>query len=93
MPGYILLGKYTPEGVKGISSERTKQANELIEKLGGKFDQMYATIGDYDLVFHVQFPDNATAIKGSYELNKLTGVDFLTMPAVSIVEFDKLIAK
>ncbi len=92
MPAYILLGKYTPEGVKGISADRTKEGNKLIEDLGGKIDKMYAVIGEYDLVFHVEFPNNETAIKGSVELSKLTGVNFLTMPAVSIVEFDKLVS-
>jgi len=93
MPAYILLGKYTAEGVKGISSERTQKGNELVEKLGGKVEQMYAVIGEYDLVFHVQFPDNQTAIQGSVELSQLTGIDFLTMPAVPVVEFDKLVSK
>ncbi len=93
MAAYILLGKYTADGVKGISSERTKQGNELIEKIGGKIEQMYATIGEYDLVFFAQFPDNETAIKGSVELSKLTGINFLTLPAVPMVDFDKMVSK
>jgi uncharacterized protein with GYD domain len=54
---------------------------------------MSAVIGQYDLVFHVELPDNETAIKGSVELSKLTGVNILTMPAVSVVEFDKRVSK
>jgi len=93
MPAYILLGKYSTEGVQGISSERTREGNQLIENLGGKVEQTYAVIGEYDLVMHVQFPDNETAIKGSVELSKLTGISFITMPAVPVVEFDKLVSK
>jgi uncharacterized protein with GYD domain len=93
MPAYILLGKYSAEGVKGISSARTQKGTKLIEKLGGKVNEMYATIGEFDLILHAEFPDNTTALKGSVELSKLTGISFVTMPAVPVVEFDKLVAK
>ncbi|MGE4358123.1 MAG: GYD domain-containing protein [Candidatus Omnitrophota bacterium] len=91
MAKFLMLGKYTLEGIKGISKERTNKGVELIEKAGGKVEKMYVLLGEYDLVFLVDFPDNASAIKTSVELTKLTGIGFTTCPAISVEEFDKLV--
>jgi len=51
-----MFGKYSPEAIKGISSERTKKANDAILKLGGEIVAQYALLGDKDLVFIVNLP-------------------------------------
>ena len=92
MAKYLMLGKYSLVGLKGMSSGRTKKALALIKKAGGKVDAMYALLGKYDLAFIVNFPSNAQAAKASIALTKLTGVGFVTSPALTIQEFDKLIS-
>lgn len=91
MAKYLMLGKYTLEGIKGISKERTKKVKEAIEKSGGKVEAMYALLGEYDLAFLVDFPDNSSVIKASVSLTKLTGIGFTSYPALSVEEFDKII--
>ena len=90
MSTYVLLGKYSPNALKKISNERTAKAINLIKKLGGKVHSMHALLGDYDLVFIVDFPGNTQAMEASLALFKLTEISFKTLPAIEIKAFDKL---
>jgi uncharacterized protein with GYD domain len=89
---FILLGNFVGDAVKEISAERTVQANALIKGLGGKVKAAYALLGAYDLMLVVEFPGVKEAMKASVELNKLLGIAFTTAPAVTVEEFDALIA-
>ena len=90
MATYFMFGKYSMEGMKGISSGRTSKALALIKKHGGEYKAGYALLGDMDLVLIVDMPDTGQALKTSAALAKLLGVSFSTAPAVSVDEFDKL---
>jgi uncharacterized protein with GYD domain len=92
MAVFFMYGKYSQEAVKGISSERTKKALDLIAKSGGKVNSMYALLGKYDIVLIVDFPALAEVMKASIALNKLSGIAFTSFPAISIEEFDKITA-
>jgi len=92
MSTYVLFGKYTPESIRGVSAKRTEEADKLIRSLGGEIKAGYALLGDTDLLFIVELPDNDTAIKASAGLTKLTGIGFRTAPAVTIKEFDRLLS-
>jgi len=52
MPYYIILGKWTEQGVKNAkdSPKRAAAAKALIEKAGGKWHGIYYTFGEYDFV-------------------------------------------
>lgn len=93
MATYFLFGKYTPEAMKGASARRTEEAAALIKSLGGTLQAGYALLGDTDLALIVDLPDNNAAIKASTGLTKLTGIGFRTAPAVTVEEFDKLMAQ
>ena len=54
---------------------------------------MYTLLGEYDLVLIVNFPKVEDIMKVSVALSKLTGISFTTYPAVSVEQFDKLIAE
>jgi len=91
MERFLMLGKYSLEGIKGITAQRTREVVSIIEKAGGKVDSMYALIGIYDLSFIVDFPGFSDAVKTSVELTKLTGISFTTFPAMTVEKFDKLV--
>ena len=93
MATFMMFGKYSFEGVKGISSKRTEQSVKLIEKYGGKVKAMYALLGEKDLVLVLTFPGIDQAMKASVALAKATGISFTTLPAVTIEEFDKWMAE
>ncbi len=92
MAKFFMYGKYSKEAVEGISADRTKKALDVIAKAGGKVDSMYALLGKYDMVLITDFPGVTEVIKASVALNKLTNVSFTSFPAISIEEFDKIIA-
>ncbi len=93
MPIFMMFGKYSTEALRGISSERTDKAVELIKKNGGKVISMYAVMGEHDLVLTLDFSDSEKALAASVALNKLTGISFTTSPVVEVEKFDKLISE
>ncbi len=93
MPIFMMFGKYTSEALRGISSERTDKAIEIIKKHGGKVISMYAVLGEHDLVLTLDLPDAEKALATSVALNKLTGISFTTSPVVEVEKFDRLVAE
>lgn len=93
MGTFFMVGKYSSEALKEISAERTDKANNLIKKFGGEVTSMYALLGEKDLVFIVNLPGIEQAMQASVALSKLTGISFTTSPAITVEEFDKMIAE
>jgi uncharacterized protein with GYD domain len=54
---------------------------------------MYSLLGEKDLVFILTFPGIEQAMKASVALSKMTGIAFTTYPAISVEEFDRLMAR
>lgn len=73
MGTYIMLGKYSREGMRDISADRTRQVGKLVEKLGGKVEGIFAVLGKYDLVLRLQLPDTAMAMKASHRAGQADG--------------------
>jgi len=92
MAKFFMYGKYSKEAMEGISADRTKKALDAIAKVGGKVDSMYALLGKYDIVLIADFPGVAEVMKASIALNKLTNIAFTSFPAITMEEFDKVIA-
>jgi uncharacterized protein with GYD domain len=90
MATYLMFGKYSVEGLKGMSAKRTDKVKALIKKNGGELKACYAALGNVDLVLIVDLPDTARAMATSAALAKSTGIAFTTAPAVTVEEFDKL---
>ena len=90
MATFVMIGKYSPAAMEGICAQRTDQAVALMGKFGGKLEAAYALLGERDLVFVADFPDTEAAMKASVALTKATAIAFMTSPAVTIAEFDKL---
>jgi uncharacterized protein with GYD domain len=93
MPIFMMFGKYSTDALKGVSSERTKKAVEIIKKNGGKVISMYAVIGEHDLVFTLDLPDAEKALATSAAISRLTGISFTTSPVVDVEQFDKLMSE
>jgi len=92
MSTFIMFGKYSSGAVGEISAERTVKAAGLVGDLGGEIKAGYALLGETDLVLIADFPGVKEAMKASVELTKLLGISFTTAPAVTVEEFDELIA-
>lgn len=90
MATFIMFGKYTQEGLKGMSGARTKKAAALVQKAGGEVKAIYATLGECDLVCIAELPSVQAAMQASVGLSKMTGIAFTTAPAVTVDEFDQI---
>jgi len=93
MTTFFMFGKYSSGSLKGMSAKRTEKTDSLIKKFGGEIESMYVLLGEKDLVFIVNFPGIEQAMKASVALSKLTGISFVTSPAVTVEEFDKMVSE
>lgn len=93
MATYVMFGKFSIDAVKEISRERTKRAIAIVHKCGGEVKEVYAMLGEVDVLAIMDFPGIKDAMKASVELTKLLEISFNTVPAITINEFDKLVTK
>lgn len=92
MATFLMFGNYSAAALKAISAKRSDEAQALISRYGGEFRAAYALLGDVDLVVILEAPDTEHAMRISAELTKLLGISFRTAPAVTLEEFDRLMA-
>lgn len=92
MTTYIMMGKYSIDSIGKINAARTKRGSEIIAGCQGQLKAGYAMLGERDLVLIAEFPNTEKAIKASTTLSKELGIGFSTCPAISIEDFDKIIA-
>ena len=94
MPRYISLIKWTDQGIRNVkeSPKRAEAARKQAEKMGGKL-QIWYTMGRYDIVSLLEFPDDGTAEKFLLWLGSLGNVRTTTLKAWTEEEEAKLIAQ
>jgi uncharacterized protein with GYD domain len=63
MGRYVTLINWTDQGVRGYrdSLDRADASAKLFESFGGSMVDIYWTLGQYDIVTLVDFPDDETA--------------------------------
>ena len=91
MPIFMMFGNYTPEALRGINPDRTRQVAEIVEGNGGEVRAMYAVMGEHDLVFIFDLPDQERALMTSVAIERLTGIILRTSPVVEVEKFDRLV--
>lgn len=93
MPNYVVLSKLTDEGRKTIKQKpkRMLEVNKELEAMGVKVKEQFALLGPYDFVNIVEAPDNETVMKMSVELGSRGSVELLSMPAMTVEEFMKMV--
>ncbi len=92
---YLMLTNLTDEGRKTVKEkpERIKEVSKEVEKMGVKVLSQYALLGAYDFVNIVEAPDNQTIAKVSLELGSRGTLQTITLAALSIDEFIKMLKK
>ena len=95
MATYIVLGSWTNDGARAAKDTvaRSEKARELIRGLGGEMQQLYWTMGRYDLVAIVEAPDDETASAISVGIASTGMVRIETMRAFSADEVTSLLRK
>jgi len=94
MATYIILMKFTEQGIKNVKDSPTRYEafKAMVEKLGGEVKGIYYTMGKYDLVVTVEASDEA-AMTGLMKLGSLGNVRTETLRAFSMDDLKKLISK
>jgi len=90
MSTFVTLVKYSPEGVKGISAERTKKAEALLKAEKGKLVSAYGLLGRWDAILICELPNEKAALKVAMQLSELIGATTETMVGLPLAEFDQL---
>jgi uncharacterized protein with GYD domain len=70
MPAYVVLMNWTDQGVRADRDtvHRRDQADALAEKYGARIEQVYWTMGHYDIVAIIEAPDDETVTAMMLEL-------------------------
>jgi len=95
LPFYVILGKFTDEGIKAIkgSPRKVEEQRVALEKAGGKLHGFYYTMGDYDFVSIVEAPSDEIALTLLFSLGSQGRVRTKTLKAFPVEEAAKIIEK
>jgi uncharacterized protein with GYD domain len=93
VPTYVMLANWTEQGAQKIkeSPKRVDDARKLLEEMGGKFDHIYMTMGDYDMIVVYESPDDAVAARFTLMLERMGSVRTRTMKAFPEAAFRAII--
>jgi uncharacterized protein with GYD domain len=95
MPRYVSLINWTDQGIKNFrdSTKRAQDFTSLVEKSGGKVHEILWTVGAYDLVSVVEFPDDDSGVAALLQVGALGNIRTQTMRAYNAQEMDGIIAR
>ena len=95
MATYVSLINWTQQGVQNFqdSLKRAEAFGQMVERHGGKLQQILWTIGPYDIVAIVEAPDDETYTAMALGVAALGNVRTTTLRGFNKDEFSGIIAK
>jgi uncharacterized protein with GYD domain len=95
MPTYVTLMNWTDQGIRSAKEtvQRRDQANALAEKYGARIEQVYWTVGPYDLVTIIEAPDDESATAMLLELGSAGNLRTTTLRAYGREEMSGIIQR
>jgi uncharacterized protein with GYD domain len=95
MPAYIVLMEATEKSMLNPNDlpERVQAARVAIEKFGGKMLDWNLTLGKYDAVAKVEFPDDLALATFTLAVAKTGNQKTITMRAFNEVELKQIVQK
>ena len=93
MAQYIILMNWTDQGVRNAkdSPKRLDAARAVAKKLGMEMKEFYMTMGDYDMVSHLDAPNDEAVAKFILGVAGGGNVRTKTLKAFSEDEYRKII--
>jgi uncharacterized protein with GYD domain len=95
LPTYVSLLNWTDQGIRNFK-DTTKRANDfsqMVEGSGGKVRELLWTVGEYDLVSVVDFPDDESAVASLLRLSSAGNIRTQTLRAFDSKQMQGIIAK
>jgi len=97
MPKFLIEGKYSVDGVKGLLKEGGSGRRAAIEKLaqsvGGKLDAIYYAFGETDVFAILDMPDNASITALALTVGASGAVNIKTTVLMTPEEVDGAVKK
>ena len=95
MATFVVLFNWTDQGIKGYkdSPKRVDEANKAWEDLGVRIEDVYWTIGPYDLVGIIDAPDPESLAAALLRLAAGGNVRTTTMRALTRSEAEGVISR
>ncbi len=95
MPTYVVLMNWTDQGIRTVkeSVHRRDQADALAEKHGARIEQVYWTVGPYDLVTILESPDDESITAMLLELGSAGNLRTTTLRAYDREEMSGIIQR
>jgi uncharacterized protein with GYD domain len=83
MPTYVTLMNWTEQGIRTVRDtvDRSEQADALAEKHGARIEEVYWTVGAYDIVVLVEAPDDESVTAMLLELGSAGNLRTTTLRA------------
>ncbi len=83
MPTYVVLMNWTDQGIRTVKEtvQRRDQADALAERHGVRIEQVYWTVGSYDLVCILEASDDESATAMLLELGSAGNLRTMTLRA------------
>ena len=95
MPTYVTLMNWTDQGIRNVtdSIQRYDRSTELADKHGVSLEQIYWTVGPYDLVAIAEAPDVESVSAFFLELSSAGNLKTTTLPAFNRDEMSSLLQR
>jgi uncharacterized protein with GYD domain len=95
MPTYVALMNWTDQGIRSAKDtvQRRDQADALAQKHGASIEQVYWTVGPYDIVTIVEAPDDESATAMLLELGSAGNLRTTTLRAYDREEMSEIIGR
>ena len=95
MPTYVSLFNWTDQGIRNVREtlDRAQKSDELAQKHGARFVQLYWTIGPHDIVAIVEAPDEESATAFLLELGSSGNLRTTTLRAYDREEMSGILER
>jgi uncharacterized protein with GYD domain len=95
MPTYVVLVNFTDQGIRNVkqTTERTVHGGEIAEKHGLKLEQVYWTVGPYDMVAVFEAPDDEAMSAHLLEISSSSNIRTTTLRAYDEQEMSGILQR
>jgi uncharacterized protein with GYD domain len=93
MPTYIMLSKWTDQGVRHVkdSPDRLAAARQLCRQHGAEMTAFYMTMGIYDMVVIIDAPNDEAFARLAISIAKGGNIRSATLKAFDEAQYRKII--
>ena len=95
MVSYIVLGKFTLQGMRNIqaTTQRARDFKSQTDKVGIKVKDIYWTMGDYDVVIIAESPDDESMAAMLFAFGRLGNILTQTLRAFPMDRMETILGK